>query len=104
VANPADVDYNLYFLPAGPTSTVFIWNGTTYNSFTPYQTGTGKDGNGKFVDPQFVSLTTPNLRVASTSPAVNAGTNLGASVVGTVDYAGNARVQGSNIDIGAYEQ
>jgi hypothetical protein len=104
VANPADVDYNLYFSPAGATGTVFTWNATTYTGFTTYQTRTGKDGNGKFADPQFANLTTPDLHVASTSPAVGAGVNLGSSVVGTVDYAGNARVQGSGIDIGAYEQ
>lgn len=102
--NPADVDYNLYFSPSGATGTVFVWNGTTYTGFTAYQTGAGKDGNGKFADPQFLNTTTPDLHVAATSPAVNAGVNLGSSVVGTVDYAGNPRVQGSNIDIGAYEQ
>ena len=102
--NPADIDYNLYFSPAGAGGTVFVWNATTYSGFTAYQTGTGKDGNSNFADPQFVSLTTPDLHVAPTSRAVNAGVNLGASVVGTVDYAGNPRVQGSNIDIGAYEQ
>lgn len=104
VANPADVDYNLYFSPAGATGTIFVWNTTTYTGFTAYQTRTGKDGNSKFADPQFLNTTTPDLHVTSTSPAVNAGINLGAAVVGTVDYPGNPRVQGSNIDIGAYEQ
>jgi hypothetical protein len=54
-------------------------------------------------NPLFVSTTTPpNLDTQAGSPARNAGTNLGASVVGTLDYPGNARVQGT-IDIGAYE-
>src|SRR5437879_5627028 len=104
VANPADVDYNLYFSPSGATGTVFVWNGKTYTGITAYQSGTGKDGNAKFADPQFLNTTTPDLHVQSTSPAVNAGINLGSAVVGTVDFAGNPRVQGSNIDIGGYEQ
>ncbi len=104
VANPADVDYNLYFSPGGATGTTFVWNNKTYGTFTAYQSGSGKDGNGKFSDPQFLNGTTPDLHVQSTSPAVNAGINLGSAVVGTLDFAGNARVQGSNIDIGGYEQ
>ncbi|PYX29114.1 MAG: DUF5123 domain-containing protein [Acidobacteria bacterium] len=104
VANPADVDYNLYFSASGATGTVFVWNGKTYTGITAYQSGTGKDGNAKFADPQFLNTTTPDLHVQSTSPAVNAGINLGSAVVGTVDFAGNPRVQGSNIDIGGYEQ
>jgi len=104
VANPADVDYNLYFSPGGATGTTFVWNNKTYGTFTAYQSGSGKDGNGGFSDPQFLNGTTPDLRVRSTSPAVNAGINLGSVVVGTLDFAGNARVQGSNIDIGGYEQ
>jgi hypothetical protein len=39
----------------------------------------------------------------SGSPAIGAGTNLGAAVVGTVDFAGNPRVQNGAISIGAYE-
>lgn len=75
-------DYNLYF------------NGTS-----PFTEAHSLNAN-----PQFVSTTRPDLHVASGSPAVNAGINLGASIVGTLDFAGNARVQGTNIDIGAYEQ
>jgi hypothetical protein len=101
--NPVDIDYNVYYSSAG-SSSQWIWNGKTYTGFSSYQSGTGKDGHSYFADPQFVSTSTPDLHVKSTSPAVNNGINLGPAIVGTVDYAGNPRVQGSNIDIGAYEQ
>ena len=103
-ANPVVVDYNLYFSSVNSGSADFIWNGTDHTGFSGYQSATGNDSHSQYADPQFLSLTTPNLQVQATSPAVNGGTNLGAAVVGTVDYAGNARVQGSTIDIGAYEQ
>jgi hypothetical protein len=44
-----------------------------------------------------------DFHVLGTSPAVGAGTNLGASVVGTLDFAGNARVVNA-VDVGGYEQ
>jgi hypothetical protein len=65
------------------------------------------DTHSPFADPLFVNLssTPPNLDVLSSSPAVNAGTNLGSSVVGILDYAGNQRVNANGqINIGAYEQ
>jgi hypothetical protein len=102
--NPADVDYNLYYSSLSPSSADFRWNGTDRVGFSPYQSATGKDTHSQYADPQFLSLTTPNLQVQPTSPAVNAGINLGPTVVGTLDFAGNPRTQGSNIDIGAYEQ
>jgi hypothetical protein len=101
--NPVDIDYNVYYSSAGSNSQ-WIWNRKTYTGFSSYQLGTGNDGHSYFADPQFVSTSTPDLHVKSTSPAVNNGINLGSAIVGTVDYAGNPRVQGSNIDIGAYEQ
>jgi hypothetical protein len=101
-ANPADVDYNLYYSAAG--STTWLWVGKTYNGFTAYQTGTGKDPHSNYVDPLFVNNATPDLHVQPTSRAVNTGINLGFAIVGATDYAGNPRVQGSNIDIGGYEQ
>jgi hypothetical protein len=106
------VDHNLYFA-AGGASVSWTWNGTSYLTFASYLAATGgKEAGSRFADPQFFSLGNPNvtppiipdLHVQSTSPAVNAGINLGASVVGTLDFAGNPRVQGANIDIGAYEQ
>jgi hypothetical protein len=102
--NPADVDFNLYY-SAGPASSAsFVWNGKTYTGFAAYQSGTGKDPNSLFADPQYVNLMTPDLQVAATSPAVQAGVNLGAAIVGDLDFEGNPRAQGANIDMGAYEQ
>jgi hypothetical protein len=104
VANPADVDYNLYYSTVAGSSTTWVWVGKTYNGFTAYQTGTGNDPHSNYADPLFVNNSTPDLHVQPASRAVNAGINLGSGVVGIVDYAGNPRVQGSNIDIAAYEQ
>ena len=101
--DPADVDYNLYYSSLSATMANFLWNGTSHTGFSSYQAATGKDSHSQYADPQFVSLTTPNLQIQASSPGVNAGINLGPAVVGTLDFAGNPRVQGTTIDIGAYE-
>lgn len=75
-------DYNLYF---GGTS--------------PFSEAHSLSANPQLVNP---AATPANLDTQSGSPARAAGVDLGATVVGTMDYAGAARVQG-NIDIGAYE-
>ncbi len=100
----ADVNYNLYFSSAGAANSTWLWNNVTYTGYSAYLAGTKNDGNSKFADPLFVSLTAPDLHVKAASPANDAGINLGASVVGTQDLDGHPRVQGANIDIGAYEQ
>ena len=101
--NPVDVDYNLYY-STDAADAQWIWNGKTYTSFAKYQSGTGKDPTGHFANPQFLSLTTPNLDVSSGSPAINTGVVLGSSVNGTVDIAGNPRIVNGQINIGAYQQ
>ena len=55
----------------------------------------------QFMRPTFSFSVIP---VQAGSPALSAGTNLGPSVVGAVDIAGNPRVVNGTISIGAYEQ
>ena len=102
--NPVTADYNLYFSSRSASAAEFVWNGANLTGFSSFQAGTGNDSHSSYADPQFLSLTTPDLHVQLSSPAVSAGNNLGSTVVGTLDIAGNPRVQGSNIDVGAYEQ
>jgi len=106
VPNPAALDYNDYYNTAGATS-LFDWQGKSLSGFPAYQSASAQDVHGKFADPLYVNVTTTpyNFDLASGSPALNAGTNLGVNTVGVLDYAGNARVNGSGqINMGAYEQ
>jgi len=103
-SDPAAVDYNLYYSGGAARNATFEWVGKTYKGFPAYLAATGNDAHSSYADPLFLNATTPDLQVEPTSPAVNAGINLGTDVVGTLDFAGNPRVQGANIDRGAYEQ
>ena len=102
--SPVDVDYNVYFSSLNSASGDFLWNGTDHTGFAPYQSATGEDSHSQYVDPLFLSLTTPNLQVQPPSPAVNKGINLGSAIEGVLDFAGNPRLPGSTVDIGAYQQ
>jgi hypothetical protein len=97
-------DYNLYFAADGASASTWTWKGLSITGFPAYVTSSVNDRHSTFANPQYASLTTPDFHVAAGSPAVGTGIDLGSSVVGTEDFAGNARVQGANIDIGAYEQ
>jgi len=100
---PADVDYNLYYSSVSSSVATFLWNGTSYSGFSAYQSATKLDTHSLYADPLFLNLTTPNLHIGATSPAINTGTDLG-SAVGTLDFDGNPRTKGTSIDIGAYEE
>ena len=107
VPNPASLDHNLYFATVVAASSLWNWQSKSITGYTNYQAASGQDANSPFADPQFDNIATlpPNLDVVSTSPAVNAGTNLGVNIVGVFDFGGNPRVNGSGqINIGAYEQ
>jgi hypothetical protein len=103
-ASPVAADYNLYFSSVSSSSANYVWNGASETGFATYQSATGQDAHSLYADPQYLSLTTPNLQVQPASPAVGAGTNLGPTIEGTVDFAGNPRVPVASIDIGAYQQ
>jgi hypothetical protein len=105
-SNNIALDYNLWFAKAGDESSTIDWEGTEYESFTEYRNGTGQDAHSQFNDPEFASVTLTNLDVhlVSTSPAIDAGDPaLGSSVVGEYDIDGDARVSGTQVDIGADE-
>ncbi len=103
-AHPAvALDFNLYYA-SDPTNVSWIYKNQTYTTLASYRIHTGQDLNSKFANPNFLSTALPDLWVLAGSPAINSGTDPGASVRGTLDQAGFARVQGAAIDIGAYEQ
>jgi hypothetical protein len=59
------------------------------------------DANALHLDPQFVSPGS-NFRLQSTSPAINAGSSLGAAFV-TSDLDGNPQPTNGAFNLGAYE-
>jgi hypothetical protein len=105
-ADPATIDYNLYFAIAGASRGIWVWQRTRYVSYAKYLTGTDLDADSPaFSDPQFRSLGAPlDLDIAKSSPATGTGTLLGSAVTGAVDFAGNKRVRHGKINLGAYEK
>ena len=105
--NPAVIDYNLYYSTTGAASSLWDWQGKAITGFSSYQSKSGQDSHSHFADPQYDNISSPpyNLDIMSTSPAVNAGANLGVNVIGVLDYAGNPRLGASGqVNIGAYQQ
>ena len=64
------------------------------------ETAASNEGN-VYSDPLFVDPTAGNYQLQSGSPAIDSATN--GSAVPTVDIGGNARPQGSGVDMGAHE-
>lgn len=96
-----DVDYNLYYAPDGENNSEWEWAGRSYSGLAAYRNGSGNDVHSLFADPRFANLATFDLHLTNTSPAVNRGIVIPA--IGTFDFYGEARVQGSTVDIGADE-
>jgi hypothetical protein len=104
---PAQLDFNLYYSKAGANKSRWDWQSKAITGFAAYQSKSGQDTNSHFADPQYdnISAAPYNLDVMSSSPAVNAGENLGVDVVGVKDYAGNPRTTAKGlINIGAYQR
>jgi hypothetical protein len=96
------VDYNLYFAPAGAGDSEWQWKNVSYQGFVAYKAGSGNDAHSIFASPKFVNPASFDLHLQAASPAINAGENV--SGVGASDIDGEARVQGSAVDIGADER
>ena len=115
-APPAALDWNLYYSKAGYVSGTSIdWAAkSAYKTFAVYQSDAAEDADSQVANPEFISVGS-NFNLQSSSPATNAGgtsltcavgyCGLSTSIYGTLDYAGNPRVNSSGqISIGAYEQ
>jgi len=99
-----EMDYNIYYSPGGANGSEWQWKKQDYSSFSAWQSGTGNDAHGMFVNPQLVNPASGDLHIQSGSPAINAGANLSSDVIGTEDIDGDARIQGGTVDIGADER
>ena len=90
------LNYNIWY---GGSATPFRWGGTNYN-WADYKTNSSQDANSLNSDPLFVSIVTPDFHLQSSSPCINAGTDVSL----TEDYAGKPVPFGTSLpDIGAYE-
>lgn len=100
------VDHNLYFAVDGPKDGSWIWNKKAYGTLESWVSTTKNDAHSKYADPRAIEMThfPPNLFLNPDSPAIGAGANLGAGIVGTVDFNGHPRAKGAGVDIGAYAQ
>jgi len=78
--------------------------GNTTISYSIYQdglpTGATDGGNNSTADPLFANAAGGDFTLQSASPAINTGDNTGVSAT---DLAGNPRVAGGTVDLGAYE-
>jgi PKD repeat protein len=94
-----DYNYNLYYPDGGSK---FYYNSRTYN-FSGWQAltraGYTFDPNSKLADPLFQSPANENFQIQPSSPAIDAGVNVGL----TKDKVGTPIPQGFAPDIGAYE-
>jgi hypothetical protein len=78
----------------------------TYSDVTGGYAGTGNiDVNPLFLRDPFTNGSTDygNLELQAASPCVNAGSNAALPPGSTMDIAGNARISGGTVDMGAYE-
>ena len=94
------IDNNVYWTMNGSAPT-FTWDDTAALFNVPvdrWRSAAGQDANSKLIDPRY--LNTSDLKLATGSPAVDAGI---ATDIVRFDFNGTARPIGAAIDIGAQE-
>ena len=103
---------NIFYQPSGniaiayystSLSNVEVQNNITYQGMITASPPAGISFSGSLdnTDPQFISPSTKNFHLLSTSPAIDAGVTTAPPV--TTDFNGTARPQGTATDLGAME-
>ncbi|HEY2345888.1 MAG TPA: right-handed parallel beta-helix repeat-containing protein [Xanthomonadaceae bacterium] len=105
-AAPATMDYNLYDASTGTAHAQWVWKNKTYTTLPAFRTVSGGEANGLLADPKFTSIAASSLdlHLATSSPGIDSGDDLGLAGVGLFDFAGDPRLAGAGIDRGAYER
>ncbi|MEU7000106.1 PKD domain-containing protein [Nonomuraea sp. NPDC046570] len=104
-------NHNLVWLTT--TGTQYSWAGSAYNTLAGLQTASGQEANGIYGDPQVASPATWDLRLTSSSPAIDSA-NSSATGARSTDILGKPRSDVSTVtntgagtrlydDRGAYE-
>lgn len=74
------------------------------NAFANFLGGRSAGTGNLAVGPKFVNVATGNLQLLATSPLINKGQVCSPGGVANLDAAGNGRLFGMSVDIGAYER
>jgi len=85
------LNYNNYY---DPSTSYFMYGGSSYLGFTAYKNGTGQDTNSITTDPKFTNISTNDFTLQSSSPAIDAGdflTRTTSSGSGTTIVVSDAR-------------
>lgn len=95
------IDHNVYFSPAAKDGGSWEWMGERYPSLAAYRAATGNDRHSIFADPRFVDPEDADFHLRDSSPAIDVGAYL--AQAGTRDLAGEERLMGGSLDVGAFE-
>jgi hypothetical protein len=91
-----------YISDWGSNNTNVTLDNNLYFGASSSSPGSWNDAHAIYADPKLINAPT-DMRVPSNSPAVDVGVSLTAELVGELDIDGNNRVNGTDIDIGAFE-
>ncbi|NTX20486.1 hypothetical protein [Burkholderia cepacia] len=95
---PAAFQNNPYFTKGGASAARWIWNDATSTTRVAFQQASGSEAAGALADPVFIDVTTPDLHVASGSPAIGTGIDFGTWLEGIYDHVGLPRVVSGRVD------